>query len=612
MAVAAPTAEQFAAMQAKLAERDKEVAALKANEEAQAAQVAALKAKIASLEDVTAHAVMAARAVATEAVTAAVAVSASGYAQNVWVEHQGLEFNEHGVAKPSKKKPRAAYLCGRPHSASAPLPAALVCDGFVTFLDTWYGVDDAAIPVDLLSAAHDLCVLMCSAYKEEAHREAAAQPVLSRALRRTVESTKGKAPTDGTVLSVTGDFKHMLLNLEVKNLLTAARGDAYMQNVQYFTKFNQKVLAAFLPAPAFLVTIVDNVLTVSGAYFDVQPCCQPLISPVWLMHAPGTIDGELAVARVLYALRCGIDALETWYKGQEPAATAPQRVVRKRAAMKSTKKSADVEVSTAAKESAVEDVTRRSYALPMMPSLESGAVRLTNYLIPERRSTLLFRGMYTRRNGTELPVAVKFVQRYGVEAHSAAALRGLAPEIYEVAEFHHGWAVIVMEILDVPTWTTLRSLIDNTSPALKDRGKKAARLLLKQFKAFQASGSKSKPFVHGDMHQKNVLVTTSGEVQVRVVDWDWSSKQDAPDAVYPPFINRISHTWAPGVAPAARMFPAHDIYLIKHAILGNVDVTPPASPDKTITGIAANREVAVDDSAVTVAVPRAGTKRRRD
>lgn len=141
---------------------------------------------------------------------------------------------------------------------------------------------------------------------------------------------------------------------------------------------------------------------------------------------------------------------------------------------------------------------------------------------------------------------VKFVKRYGKEAHEFCAERGRAPKLFGFKKLGEGWFMVVMEYLqDFHMW---------------DNEPKAAQESLKEF----ISEYRQNGFVHGDLRKPNILVSNSDCSNFKLIDFDWAGQHGA--AHYPSMLNP-EIPWPMGVEIHAQIEFKHDIEMLNLLIL---------------------------------------------
>jgi serine/threonine protein kinase len=164
-------------------------------------------------------------------------------------------------------------------------------------------------------------------------------------------------------------------------------------------------------------------------------------------------------------------------------------------------------------------------------------------------------------------VMVKYVQFYGKAAHEAAVDLRIAPALYAVENIASGMKVVVMELLE--GFTPLCKLTD------KHVRRTAVQAVANALKALHGKG-----FVHGDVHEANVLVhDKSGGAEVRLVDFDWSGRHG--EATYPVIPNPVLE-WHPDVARGKVMLAGHDIHACT-ALAAYVENPEAATKRQTVT-----------------------------
>lgn len=136
---------------------------------------------------------------------------------------------------------------------------------------------------------------------------------------------------------------------------------------------------------------------------------------------------------------------------------------------------------------------------------------------------------------------VKFVKRYGKQAHEFCAERGRAPKLFGFKQLEGGWFMVVMECLqDFHGW---------------DNEPKAAQESLRVFiSEYHRNG-----FVHGDLRRPNILISNSDCTDFKLIDFDWAGQYGA--AHYPSMLNPAIQ-WPTGVEIHAQIEFNHDIEML--------------------------------------------------
>jgi serine/threonine protein kinase len=153
-------------------------------------------------------------------------------------------------------------------------------------------------------------------------------------------------------------------------------------------------------------------------------------------------------------------------------------------------------------------------------------------------------------------VVVKFVQRYGEEAHRLLAKEELAPQLLYCGgvRVHDGdpsygdLRMVVMQYVDGTTLEKAKKL--NRVPAtLEDQIERALKHL------------HDNEFVFGDLRPPNVMITKNEEV--KLIDFDWAGIHQK--SLYP-LLMSSTLTWPGGVAGLSVMETWHDDDMLKRLL----------------------------------------------
>jgi len=142
-------------------------------------------------------------------------------------------------------------------------------------------------------------------------------------------------------------------------------------------------------------------------------------------------------------------------------------------------------------------------------------------------------------------VVVKFVQQYNADVHHLLAAQDLAPKLRYCGiddNMRYGdWFMIVMDYSNLLPSSTLLTVEQY------NHVERAVKIL------------HEKDTVFGDLRLPNILV---GGDSAMLIDFDWCGK--AGQDRYPPEMNRDeSMGWHPDVGPGCRMYPDHDMHMLK-------------------------------------------------
>jgi len=143
-------------------------------------------------------------------------------------------------------------------------------------------------------------------------------------------------------------------------------------------------------------------------------------------------------------------------------------------------------------------------------------------------------------------VCVKFVCHYSKVVHQFCADNGFAPELRGFKNLPGGWYMVVMEMIP-QEYHCLGSCPTAHYTHFEDIKTKLSFL-------------HNKGYVHGDLHNANIMVKVNGDQGFKFVDFDWSGI--ANEDKYPMNVNRES-IWRPvGVNDGQLMRTEHDVAML--------------------------------------------------
>ena len=154
------------------------------------------------------------------------------------------------------------------------------------------------------------------------------------------------------------------------------------------------------------------------------------------------------------------------------------------------------------------------------------------------------------RTLTGRDIVVKFVERYGRNAHQILADAGLAPGLLYCGSPHlkdgepsyRSISMVVMEYIDGVTLAVAKKDLD------EEKMKRVQSEVRRALNLLHEHG-----FVFGDLRLPNIIVTKDG--QVKLIDFNWAGQ--GGQAKYPPLLSQ-GIAWPEGVTPLAVMKPEHD------------------------------------------------------
>ncbi|KAK0492500.1 hypothetical protein EDD18DRAFT_1079650 [Armillaria luteobubalina] len=243
--------------------------------------------------------------------------------------------------------------------------------------------------------------------------------------------------------------------------------------------------------PSFIVSIAGPWIVILGAIFPTLPIVQRLTDYLWLGNSRANDDDHaLRLARIFQSLRLAIDNLEQYYQEIElPNSPSIQ--------------------------------TARYF--PDITEYNDGTkVVRFQYLEPLEidEACVTFLAKLDEAHG-EQQVVVKFVQRYGAEAHRLLASKGKAPALKYCGSisingkcWYGSLQLVVMEFLHGRT--VVERYEGSISETLRDAVRGAVQILHDQ------------SFVHGDIRTPNIVIVDGagdeGE-RIRIIDFDWAGEQ---------------------------------------------------------------------------------------
>ncbi|KAH8091662.1 hypothetical protein BXZ70DRAFT_977367 [Cristinia sonorae] len=287
--------------------------------------------------------------------------------------------------------------------------------------------------------------------------------------------------------------------------------------------------------PTFIIATTGAWLTILGWAItaDVEIVVQPLIDIMWLGEATLYEDTHVYnVARVFAALRKSLHDLEAYYRGLalEPTPNTPSPA---------------------------------SFPHPTTFTAADGSEVQFRYLqrLEDDAASVTFLAETVKSGASEnvSRIVVKFVDRYGADAHRLLARANLAPallyfgaldgktmtteqDVVKFGLYVGPIRMVVMEFVDGSTVADDAKRPDNAKEKLTN----ALRVL------------HAEDYVFGDLRAPNVMFTKDGEL--RLIDFNWAGKDGV--ATYP---RRLSTTvrWAAGVEEFGPMRKEHDLEMLE-------------------------------------------------
>lgn len=186
------------------------------------------------------------------------------------------------------------------------------------------------------------------------------------------------------------------------------------------------------------------------------------------------------------------------------------------------------------------------------------------------RGSLIFFGKL--KSEPQQRICIKFVTRYGDDAHRFCAAEGHAPELIAFEKLPDGWYMVVMSALDIDD-RPLSSSTDSyrTLYHYRDRAPEL-RALEGPLNTF-ITAFHNKGFVHGDLRDVNLIIKLGGQdkIQFMLLDFDWAG--EVHKTYYPPHVNRQQIIRPSGARDGLEILQAHDLEMIHFLFHPVTDVT---------------------------------------
>lgn len=179
----------------------------------------------------------------------------------------------------------------------------------------------------------------------------------------------------------------------------------------------------------------------------------------------------------------------------------------------------------------------KSFPPPQLPptpfpthflSLQDGSLKRFEYLWQPVEGKFIYFGRILRE---KCEICVKFVQRYSKEAHEACASLGCAPKLLGFETLAEGqWFMVVMEAIDPVKYVMFLNADTVTNRHLQTIRENVERM-------------HERGFVHGDMRDVNIVLSTTDPRECMFLDFDWAGENGK--VRYPVDINKGWDLWRP-------------------------------------------------------------------
>ncbi|KAH8091732.1 hypothetical protein BXZ70DRAFT_898781 [Cristinia sonorae] len=366
--------------------------------------------------------------------------------------------------------------------------------------------------------------------------------ILSRSIQPV--QTVGEKASDGNVTIEIRQHRISIGVLERKRMWGEGGCDPITQaeysTLNCWAERDMKPYVNATCCPTFILATAGAWLTILGFVIVGSPIkvvAQPLMDIMWLGEATPSEDTHVYnVARVFNALRRCLDELEAYYRGITLPPTSRHTLP--------TPTSASL------------------FPYPTMYTHDNAEVRF-KYLITD--DALSRRRCFLALAETEdktSKLVVKFVDRYGADAHRLLANAGYAPALHYFGTLDGRTPTTSPDVMKSglyigPLRMVVMEYVEGITlhDAVHDEEDIPANV--RQEMADALSILHNAGFVYGDLRSPNVMLTKGGP---KLVDFDWAGKDGV--ATYP---RRLSKDipWAKGVADFAPMRKAHDLEMLE-------------------------------------------------
>lgn len=278
-------------------------------------------------------------------------------------------------------------------------------------------------------------------------------------------------------------------------------------------------------------------LSISGAIWTTDIVVQPLVEGLLWLGAPPLISDFRfnKLARVFVALREGLKDLRRRYGQLVPPSS----------------------IQIPGRYFPLTATSPRFYPLATSFTLDGkvASFKYNGYLKSKDPSCLVFTATLDDTGAVpdnKRQIVVKFVERYGKDAHELLAQNSFAPKLYYCGDIWHDNSVankgcgprkmVVMEYIRGRP-VTHRDCVKH-----HDALTHAIDLL------------HSRKMVHGDLRSPNVMVTDDQNCPIQILDFDWAGMQG--EARYPLRLSK-GIDWAPSVEDYELIEYEHDKYMLE-------------------------------------------------
>ncbi|KAF9231648.1 hypothetical protein BU15DRAFT_55889 [Melanogaster broomeanus] len=391
------------------------------------------------------------------------------------------------------------------------------------------------VPHDFIRDVRDLMTQFALIHTSEDVRGRHLQPLLQKMISHPliVASSRDGTVPDALALSSHKDFPVYLIVGEEKNEFGDGGSDPSVQAsfsfLRIFCQPQNYPLGLRSCCPTFLIAHAGPWFAVLGGIITSNCIVQRLTDFLWIPpHSTHDEDHCLKIGRVMYALRESIQRLDVWYKTVIDN-TSPHNSKASRPAPHP-----------------------RFFPSPDEYICDGARVKFS-YERPLERNPACVTYLAKTIEDSPINVVVKFVTRYGEDAHREMAAARFAPKLLYYGPINVNGGL--------PSYGSLRMVVmeyveGQTFESAAQKGNVSDRIyadLARMIAQLHAAG-----FVFGDLRAPNIIITQQGQVQL--IDFDWAGKEGA--VTYPVSVSN-SLQWPEGVRGLEPIQKQHDLDMLK-------------------------------------------------
>ena len=381
------------------------------------------------------------------------------------------------------------------------VPISLLCEEFGIFLHQ-YTMECSTVSFEDMKFVQEFITSMACTYITEECRISVITSLLNSYFDMAVV-TCNHVNVDGCIVHLINGITIAACIIEAKNEECSRNYDPVMQTLSYYTKFVSphvtKAADKAKRCPCLILTICGPNLRVLGIINQRNSIvCECLVPTLTLAYITGSRITD-SIVFCMTALKAALNNLAAYYKN--PIISSD---------------------------------------FPYFCSFQyNGKDTRIEYI--ERLERLVYSAKIQHDTNQEVEVIVKFTEMYGVNAHMYMASKQFSPKILHTGELKPKWKVIIMEKWNLTEFKANASNLKKLSDAIKELH--------------------NADFVHGDLRENNVFLTSDGNVAI--IDFDWAGRKH--EAKYPLWMNPYIE-WPPGALPEQLITPDQDNWWLQKIV----------------------------------------------